>query len=185
MLPKKSEGEAGSGADIYIPTDSDLEDFDNYKSGECMFWNYSRLGSWNVIQDIVNSKLNCYFLVFKPLNSNYNPNYDGLDFCRKKIGNNYSYLIMTREIKASKIHYNALVVTDITLDHLHERLTSKYMIWCEEVTNDHMNIARVHQYIIKESQERLFYAKKPPLDIYVAERLKRAIKRHYNKRAPK
>lgn len=183
MENQRSVGEDDSEAYIYQPTDSDHEDFEKFRQG-CLFHNYQRLGSWDIIKQIVRSKLIVSFLVFKPFNSNYDSKYDGLEHVRKKIGKEYQFLIITREIKATKVHYNVLVVSENSFMYLNERKTSRYMISCQDVNNDISNVSRVHEYIIKESQERLFHAIQSPIDLYVSERVDRAVKRHYNKKHP-
>lgn len=193
-----SEGEAEAKRIIankyYTPTDSDLEDLESWKreiginypdndSDEVfkvpsynMMNNYLRLASWNVVHDYPLQDMKHYFVVFKPFNKKYNSNYDGMDHVRKALGD-CKAMIITREIRSAKVHYNALIATTQNFIEKHEKNTSRYMMYVKSL--DHKNFLdtvhacnSVHEYIIKESKLRYFIAQhkkgyKVPLDIYV------------------
>lgn len=98
-----------------------------------------------------------YFLTFTPFNSTYTKNLDFytnkcLDHCRKKLGKVEAYII-TREIKATKIHINVLCVTKRDLSkELHKAKTNRYFIYCEECRDRNHCL----DYILKESKTRYF-----------------------------
>jgi len=87
-----------------------------------------------------------------------------IDHVRKKIGK-YNQIIITREIMATKVHYNVLVSTDKDLSLLNDKQDSRFYIYSKVVKNEDVN--RVHQYIIKESKKRYFKCIQKPLDIFV------------------
>lgn len=125
----------------------------------CLFRNYLSIESkvGHITERTYESPFKWYFITFKPFNSTYLKHLDfykskGLDHCRKKVGKVKAY-IMTKEIMAEKQHINMLCVCDRPLDSLlHEKKTSKYMIFAEEAQDRD----RVLQYIIKESKQRYF-----------------------------
>jgi len=170
-----SEGE--DGAKLYTPTDSDYAEFELWKKEiGCsviaekeflipkynMMNNYPRLASWQVIGNYLNCVGNIFYLVFKPKNAKYDPKKNLLDHVRKKCGK-YGAIIITREVEATKIHYNVLVRTTEDLKRLHDSQDSRFYIWCKEVPNKNKDLSKVHEYIIKESKLRYFYDNK---DIY-------------------
>lgn len=132
----------------------------------CILNNYSRLPSWKVIE---RSYEDCdlYFMVFKPLNKTYDSKFNGMDHVRKKIGAKHKAVIITREIHAKKVHYNAMVFTDKDLSKLHDKSTNRYMIYSKKVP--YLDKYKIHDYIVKESHTRYFHGfvdfTKP--DIYV------------------
>lgn len=124
----------------------------------CLFHNYHNIvyDYYYIVERTYEQPFKWYFLTFKPFNKGYesDPAFyakKGIDHCRKKIGKVTAYLI-TREIKATKIHINALVCSDRDLSKLHEQKTNKYFIYCEQVKNRF----QVFDYIFKESRERYF-----------------------------
>lgn len=129
--------------------------------------NYTRLASWHVVPTLENTSLRVFFMVFKPLNSNYSIDYDGIEYCRKYLSK-CDTVIITREINSAKIHFNAIVSSPQDLTEHHEKRTGKFMIYCQEIKPE--RVRRVHEYIVKESRYRYFIsaiAKKRPVDIYV------------------
>lgn len=124
----------------------------------CHFHNYHSIcyDYYYIVSRTYEKPFKWYFLTFKPFDKGYikdNLFYQkkGIDHARKKIGRVEAYYI-TREIKATKTHINALVCSDRDLSGLHEKKTNKYFIYCEEVKNRF----DVFEYIFKESKERYF-----------------------------
>lgn len=125
----------------------------------CLFHNYNSVkkAMGHIIQRTYERPNEWYFLTFKPFNKNYERDLDwyttkGLDHCRKRVGKVKAY-IMTREIKATKVHINMIVVTDRPLsDELHEKQTNRYFIYCQKC----INRFDTFEYIIKESKSRYF-----------------------------
>lgn len=124
-----------------------------------------------------------FYLVFKPFNKLYDKSFNAIDHVRKRIGLNHKYesLIITREINATKVHYNVLVFTKDDMMDLHDRQTNKYKIYCQEVNADALRytasgidvsgkhtyreqVEAVYDYIFKESHVRKFIWK---LDYFV------------------
>lgn len=129
---KRSRGEAEDGATNiikYDPTDPLGCFMPNY----CLLHNYLSCPSWPVVKRSYESQL--HYMVFKPFNKTYDPDYDAMDHIRKKIcslGNIDMYIIV-REIKATKIHYHAMVWSDSPLFMLHEKQTNRFRIHYQEV----------------------------------------------------
>lgn len=190
-----SAGEAG--AKLYIPTDIDYAQLDAWKNsiGICpmnntegivnegwvtpkynMMNNYYLQASWRVIGNYLNCVGNIYYLVFKPKNKNYDPKKNLIDHVRKKVGK-YSVIIITREIDATKVHYNVLVRTSEELSHLHDHQDSRFMISCQLVPNRKKDLDTVHEYIIKESKTRYFYDN---VDIFAQLTYQGKLRRRYN-----
>jgi hypothetical protein len=126
----------------------------------CLFHNHDIVKSnvSHIIERSYELPEKWYFITFKPFNKNYEKNIElyttkCLDHCRKKLGKVSAY-IMTREIKATKIHVNILCVTDRPLVKLlHGKKTYRYYIYCQEASSKRDSL----EYIIKESKERYFY----------------------------
>ena len=173
-------------AEAGLPTEQDYEDLESWKNDiglydvsqmieeyerhefkiplKSLFTNYYRLASWEILPCIRDSERKIYYLVFSPKNKRYNPNRDFTDHIRKKMGK-YNQLIITREIYATKIHYNVLVTSDDDKSRMHDTQDSTFYIVSKVVRNEDVN--RVHQYIIKESKKRYFKDTQKPVDIYV------------------
>ncbi len=125
----------------------------------CLFHNYNAVkkAMGHILQRSYERPYHWYYLTFKPFNKNYERDMDfyktkGLDHCRKKVGKVKAY-IMTKEIKAAKVHINMIVVTDRPLSaELHEKQTNKYFIYCQKC----INRFDTFEYIIKESKSRYF-----------------------------
>ena len=101
-----------------------------------------------------------YLIVFKPYDKPYGRDpaffiHRGLDKCRKLLKRPHAY-VMTREIKAAKVHVNAIAATsqDI-LRHHDQSYCSKYKIHVQLLHNLG-DRRRALAYITKESNERTF-----------------------------
>lgn len=132
--------------------------------------NYLRLPSWYLIRRSYEAPTRLYFLVFKPFNKNYNAKKDLMDHVRKKIGSGHKAVVITREINATKVHYNAMILTNKPdlVTTLHNKQTNIYKITCKECPL--ADKYRVHDYITKESRTRYFYDTKTTWhnkDIYI------------------
>jgi len=117
--------------------------------------NFDTLPSWPIIDRTHEEPMRLYFLTFKPFDSNYDPQFNGMDHVRNKLGTEYETKIISREILAKKIHYNAMVFTTKDLSHLHETHTRRYFIYCEE--KPMCSKRDIHYYIMKEAKERYFW----------------------------
>lgn len=91
---------------------------------------------------------NWYFLVFCPLNSNYNPSYNAIDYIRKKFCNISSTWLITREVQATKYHYNLLIYSNFNMLCFHQKRLPRYFCHVQEVTSCSVN--QVYNYMIKE-----------------------------------
>lgn len=131
--------------------------------------NYRSLPSWWLIGRTYEEDYHYVYLVYKPLEKNYDKNFDGMDHVRKHLKSNFEAVIITREVNAKKVHYNVMAICKghMQLDkllQLHEKHTSRYYVYSTYVNKTREDIDRVHEYIIKESRTRYFYKNK---DIYV------------------
>lgn len=125
---------------------------------------YHTLPSWPIVQRSHERPTIGFFLVFKPFNKNYEPTYDGMDHIRKKLSKTvYSDLIITREIKATKVHYNVMVWSADNFLSLLGTHTNKYKIYCVPF-KEGKDKYQIHDYIVKESKSRPF---KLYEDIYI------------------
>lgn len=107
---------------------------------------------------IIDQKLNLltedtykwYLIVFKPLNSNYNEAFNALDYIRKEFTKFAVSYLITKETKASKVHWNLLICSKEDLNIMyHNKRTKRFMIYCE-ITHDQY---RCFAYITKEFYE--------------------------------
>lgn len=92
-----------------------------------------------------------YFLVFKPFNKSYDPNYNGMDFVRKWITTKLAPVtyVITRERLSAKIHYNVLLNCAIDVNKYHDHNLMKFRMYVEYLP-DLINRMRVYKYITKE-----------------------------------
>lgn len=112
--------------------------------------------------------LHFFYITFKPFNKNYDKDYDGMTEVKKRIQKEeYESVIITREIKATKIHYNALIWSASDLDlKMHSKWTKRYKIFATRVGLISLHrkdllgykdeCMRVFDYVMKESCERTF-----------------------------
>jgi len=172
---KEAEALAGAGANI----DSNDITFSaegyevqllnlNLKHRGCVLHNYLSLPSWRFIKNPIRTLADSYYIVFKPLDHNYDPKFDGIEHVRKHLGKTV-VMIIVREITAKKVHYHCMVWSHEDLSKLHEKCTNRYKIHVQSFpTKDK---AQVHEYLVKESHTRYFYTKQKGLkripDIYV------------------
>lgn len=98
-----------------------------------------------------------FYMVFKPFDVNYDFHFNGSEHIRKYI---YSKVkphlyILTREIIATKVHYNVFVWVPKGSFNFHDKHTSKYMINSQylKTYGDRHNVL---EYMIKESKQRRF-----------------------------
>jgi len=101
-------------------------------------------------QNVYKGRYMWYLLVFKPLNSNYDPAYNALDWIRIKFARLAECYVITKETLAEKIHWNLLIYTNDDMTGYHELRSPRYMIYSQEVTKSPLN---VYQYITKEYYE--------------------------------
>jgi len=120
--------------------------------------NYNRLKSWPIVRRSFESPTQLFYLTFKPFNKKYDPNIDYMDQVRKKLGTGHVAVIITREINATKVHYNCMVFTNKPdmVKNFHDKHTARHKIYCKQIKM--MDKYKVHHYIIYESQTRYFYA---------------------------
>lgn len=117
--------------------------------------NYLRLPSWPIIMRSFEPPMELFMFQFKPFNKTYKPHYDFMDQLRKKIGK-HEVVIITREINAAKVHYNALVISKtLKAEKFHDKQTNNHKIYC--VKCPMADKYKVHNYITKESKVRYFY----------------------------
>lgn len=189
-----SEGEAGTKLtynidtikqDLHAPPIEDKDVVPRYS----LFSNYSRLASWHLVTRS-HEDMNLFFMVFKPFSSNKdttNQKRNAMDHVRKKImeDNQVQDVIITREVLAKRVHFNAMVFTKSDLSTLHDTKTSRYMIYCKRVP--YVDKYKVHEYVVKESRVRYFYSecKSRILDIYCASRYDGKYTRYYNLEKPR
>jgi len=133
-----------------------------------MMNNYPRLSSWPVLGKMLMTKYGkVYYIVCAPKNKKYDGKKCLIDHIRKKIGKYWTEVIITREIRSTKIHYNVLVRSDNELKtKLHLTQDSRFFYYVQEVPDTFSNIKTVHEYITKEARERYFMCLKKPIDIY-------------------
>lgn len=134
----RSEAEGGSGA----------------KAVEERKLLYSINGDKLPCEEVPNYMIKCpwnswkwYILIFKPLNSNYDPAYNALDWIRIKFCKKAECYLITREQNATKVHYNLMVYTDEDMTTYHEYRAPRYMIYSQLVRTTPFE---VYKYITKE-----------------------------------
>lgn len=152
----------------FSENETDSEDSIDMKLAECLFRNYRKCR-----REIVDryyprcyERASCEYLVFKPFDSNYDPSHNEMEHIRKylyeKIKKNDSrvlLMIITREVLATKVHYNVFLwrtikgIADINV--FHNMKTSKFMIHSQDLENPG-DRQRVLLYIIEESKFRRF-----------------------------
>lgn len=133
-----------------------------------MMNNHASLPSWPIVKRSYEKPIQLYYLVFKPFNKNYKRSFDAMDHVRKKIGTGHQAVIICREINSTKVHYHAMVFTEKDLMYLHDSITNKFKIHCQNPPM--IDKYKVHEYLIKEAHVRYFYKHKKPWsnqDIYV------------------
>lgn len=96
-----------------------------------------------------------YYIVFKPFNRGYDPQYNGLDECRKKLKGCLDY-ILTCEVLATKKHYHALVLSTQDLTTMHDKNTKRYKIYSVCIDQGIQSRINLMKYLLKESKERRF-----------------------------
>jgi len=157
---------AEDGANILIGThDAESYILDHLSS---MLNNYSKLPSWPIVRRSYEKPCGLYYLVFKPFNKNYKRSFDAMDHVRKKLGTGHQAVIIGREVNATKVHYHAMVFTNLDLMYLHDQNTNKFKIHCQSAPME--DKYKIHDYVIKESHVRYFYTHKKPWanqDLYV------------------
>lgn len=97
-----------------------------------------------------------YYLTFKPFNEGYEPLSKDIDKIFNKLRSGAEFMLVTREIDATKIHYNVIVATHIDLSRLHNRVSHhRWKMYCDELdtTDYRMN---VFKYMCKEARRRPF-----------------------------
>lgn len=92
-----------------------------------------------------------YYLVFKPYNGTYDPEYNALDYIRKFLSksNLVNCYVITRERISSKIHWNVLVNCTKDLMIYHDHPTQKFFIHAQ-VCPKPCDRSKVYDYITKE-----------------------------------
>lgn len=147
-------------------------------------YNYNHLASWSIVTRS-HEETKAFFMIFKPFLSNRDTpkqKRNAMDHVRKKImDEEVDDVIITREILATRIHFNALVFCKKDLSHLNDKKTSRYFITCKQVP--YADKYKVHDYIVKESRVRFFYSNATfnINDIYVASRNEKGqVCRYYN-----
>lgn len=116
---------------------------------------YKELPSWHIIKRSHEIPVEAYYLVFKPFDKNYDPGFNAIRHILRKLKGHWLDIIITREILASKVHYNVLLFDDEGVE-LHEKQTNRYYIFCQKlasVSDKHY----VHEYMVKEVHRRPFY----------------------------
>lgn len=153
----EAQSKTGAGATTLLaPTQQEQ----NARPTFCHFHNYHSIcyDYYYIVNRTYEEPFRWYFLTFKPFDKPYEKDpvfyhKKGLEHCRKKVGKTEAYFY-TREIKASKVHINALVLSSSDLSILHEKQTNKYFIYSVQIPN--MDRFKVFDYIFKESRERYF-----------------------------
>jgi len=93
-----------------------------------------------------------YLLTFCPLNSNYNPEYNAIDYIRRHYTSSSNYYLITKEVMETKVHYNLLISSNNTMLVHHGKRASKFYIHAKEIKlNEQL---RVFKYITKEYYEQ-------------------------------
>ena len=93
--------------------------------------NYTTLISWPIVNRSYETQT-LHYMVFKPFNSNYDPDFNGIEHIRKYLSGrkiNPEAMIITREIMSAKVHYNVMIW--VCEDHdfyLEGKQTSRYRI---------------------------------------------------------
>lgn len=166
--------------EVFICDDC-MEDFDPLYP--CLFRNYIKISKL-----VLPYADRCYegctplYLVFKPFDRNYDPSVNEMEHIRKYLQSKQDIrlLIMTREIIATKVHYNVFMWVYNDDAHLkrnhpdyqdpclifHEKHTSKFMIHCDSL-DTLCDRYQVLEYMIKESTMRRF---NQPQDLRIIER---------------
>lgn len=165
--------------------DHDPHDYIKYHMIDNMMNNFTKLPSWPIVERSYEQPVLLTFLTFKPFNSTYKRSFDAMDHVRKKIGSGHEAIIITREINATKVHYNAMVFSTKDLTCLHDKQTNYFKIFSKEVPM--ADKYKVHRYITKEATVRFFYTKHhcyANQDIYVYPRPKGDISEPRSERTP-
>lgn len=129
-----------------------------------MMHNYSRLASWRMLHNFFETedRFRNYFVVFKPFKKTDDKQLDGLKHIRAYLKNKDirpEAIIITREVMAKRVHYNMLIHTTYKMDLLHNKQTSKYRMYVNEVQTKIKPVLACHEYIVKESKVRYFHTK--------------------------
>lgn len=96
-----------------------------------------------------------YYLVFKPFDKGYDPDFIAYDHIIRKLGALEDYII-TREINATKVHYNVMAWSTRDLTKLNDGQTNKYKI-SSQLVKTYLDKYTVYDYCFKESKERYFH----------------------------
>lgn len=129
-----------------------------------MMNNYERLASWKMLHNFYHVPVGSknYFVVFKPFNKTKDEELDGLKHVRAYLKNKkvkIDAVIITREILATRVHYNMLIQSTFDFMTLHDKQTSKYRMFVTEVKGTIRDVMACHEYIIKESKIRYFHTR--------------------------
>lgn len=97
-----------------------------------------------------------YLLVWAPLSTHEDSSSDIVSierYLRSKC--KYNRIIITREIKSERIHYNVLITTKEDLISLNAKIVNKFYINVQHIPNI-THLPKVVYYIYKESKDREF-----------------------------
>lgn len=91
---------------------------------------------------------NWYLIVFAPLNKTYDDKFVAFDHIRKKCCTSLDSYIITKEVNATKIHWNLLINSSRDLLKFHGEHTNKFFIHVQHIkSGTHWD---VYDYITKE-----------------------------------
>lgn len=110
----------------------------------------------------VNTNHTYYYLTFKPFNESYEKFFDWyqnrmVDNIFKRYKKNSTYLFITKETQAAKIHCNLLIETkNDLLKELDKNIFNKVKIHVQKVKHGYHNRRAIVNYMTKEAKERPF-----------------------------
>lgn len=108
---------------------------------------------WSTTRAILYNKYidNWYLIVFAPLNKTYDVNFVAFDHIRKKICTSNDSYIITKEVNATKTHWNLLINSERDILKFNGQHTNKFYIHVQHITP--FTHWTVYDYITKEFNE--------------------------------
>lgn len=125
-----------------------------------IFHNYNFVKTWPIIKR--SYEYDMYYIVFKPFNVNYDPNYNGMKSVKQYLHKrkDFDTMIITREIMdCAKIHFNVILWSKSDYMKINGKHLNHYYITVQKVKKTTADKMTVHHYCIKESKKRHMYPK--------------------------
>lgn len=150
-----NESEARNEANIYnkgINIISEIPMNENFISKKCLFKRMPRLPC-DPVPDMTYEQGHWYFVVYKPFDKGYDPDYNAFDYIRKYIKKYFKAdtYVITRERISAKVHFNVLLHCDndsLVRDYCGKNVT-RFKLNVQYL-NTHRDRKLVYEYITKE-----------------------------------